>query len=86
MNCIDRAAGVSKGGAFAPSAPLADFFGYFLVQRQESNIDKLLSKIYPQGLLIVDDFHVENFRQIFHPQTAVDTCVKIHIWVWIKKR
>jgi hypothetical protein len=26
------AAGVSKGGAFAPSAPLADFFGYFLVQ------------------------------------------------------
>jgi len=32
------AAGVSKGGAFFRSAPLADFFGYFLVQQQESNI------------------------------------------------
>ena len=37
-NSFESAAGVSKGGAFAPSAPLADFFGYFLVQRQESNI------------------------------------------------
>ena len=36
------AAGVSKGGAFARSAPLADFFGYFLVRRQESNITALL--------------------------------------------
>ena len=33
-----EAAGVSKGGALARSAPLADFFGYFLVRRQESNI------------------------------------------------
>ena len=62
VKCPDRAAGVSKGGAFARSAPLADFLGYFLVQRQESNIDPFLSKIYPQGLLIVDEFTVENLH------------------------
>jgi len=40
----DKAAGVSKGGAFAPSAPLADFFGYFLVRRQESNTPRQQSR------------------------------------------
>ena len=58
--------GIPKGGVFVKSHPLAEFFGYFLVQRQESNITKflcghkkrtkdfLLSKISPQGLWNVE--------------------------------
>ncbi len=39
--------GFPKGAHFR-SAPLADFFGYFLVQRQESNITALMvcEKVY----------------------------------------
>ena len=47
------APGVSKGGgsgagATSLSAPLADFFGYFLVQWQESNITTPHRKLYFQ--------------------------------------
>ena len=36
-----RRVGYPREGAFSERLPWADFFGYFLVRRQESNISRL---------------------------------------------
>ena len=40
-----RRVGYIGEGAFSKRLPYADFFGYFLVRKQESNIPRLLDKL-----------------------------------------
>ena len=60
-----RPGGVHRGGRIGlreqdtQRRPYAEFFGYFLVQRQESNIALFYSKFSPQGLWNVEKEDVE---------------------------
>ena len=81
--------GFPKGAHFR-SAPLADFFGYFLVQRQESNISAppgiLHSKISPQPLWNVERTSVENLDEKNPSTEPVDKFFFSTFALWRKKR
>jgi len=88
---IVRAGWILKEGDFLRGSaggqrPLCRILLVLFLPEQEKNSRVVEAKIFPQPLLIVDEFSVENFRQNFSSHLPVETCAKRNIRVWIKKR